>query len=185
MQIRDAQRELRIVYEGGFFGQLVAGVLWIVSATLATWSTRGVAIAVLVLGGILIFPVTMLLLRILGRPIALDARNPFRALAMQTAFVLPASMLLLVPVLEYRVTWFYPAMMVLVGAHYFPFATLYGMRSFLVLGVALIIAGVLLVVVAPTSFPAGGWLTACLVIVFAFIERFTVRSEMRVPLRGE
>lgn len=46
---------------------------------------------------------------------------------MQVAFVLPPSMLLLVPVGLYRLNWFFH----LVGAHYLPFATLYGMRMFL------------------------------------------------------
>jgi hypothetical protein len=43
---------------------------------------------------------------------------------MQVAFVLPLSMLLLVPVGLYRSNWFVPALMVLVGAHYLLFATL-------------------------------------------------------------
>jgi hypothetical protein len=53
---------------------------------------------------------------------------------MQAAFVLPLSMPLLLPVGLYRLHWFFPALMVLVGAHYLPFATLYGMRMFLFWG---------------------------------------------------
>jgi hypothetical protein len=49
------------------------------------------------------------------------------------AFVLPFSMLLLVPVGLYNLNWFFPALRVLLGAHYLPFATLYGMRMFLFL----------------------------------------------------
>jgi hypothetical protein len=49
---------------------------------------------------------------------------------MQVAFVLPASMPLLVPVGLYRLNWFYPAMTILLGAHYLPFVFLYGMRMF-------------------------------------------------------
>jgi hypothetical protein len=43
---------------------------------------------------------------------------------MQAAFVLPLSMPLLLPVGLYRLNWFYPALMILVGAHYLPFVFL-------------------------------------------------------------
>ena len=46
-----------------------------------------------------------------------------------------------------RLNWFFPALMVLVGAHYLPFATLYGMPMLLFLAGILIAAGV---VIAPT-----------------------------------
>jgi hypothetical protein len=39
MDIQDAQREVRFVYIGGFWGQLVSSVIWLVSAALGTWVT--------------------------------------------------------------------------------------------------------------------------------------------------
>jgi hypothetical protein len=39
MDIQDAQREVRSVYIGGFWGQLVSSVIWLVSAALGTWKT--------------------------------------------------------------------------------------------------------------------------------------------------
>lgn len=46
MQIRDAQREMCAAYLGGFAGQLIAGVIWAVSAafTLAAASNMGIAV---------------------------------------------------------------------------------------------------------------------------------------------
>jgi hypothetical protein len=43
-----------------------------------------------------------------------------------------------------RLNWFYPALMVLVGAHYLPFTFLYGMRMFVPLSVVLIGGGVVI-----------------------------------------
>ena len=57
---------------------------------------------------------------------------------MQVAFVLPLSMPLLLPVARYSLNLFYPALMVLLGAHYLPFVFLYGMRMFAVLTAALV-----------------------------------------------
>ena len=82
-----------------------------------------------------IFPLTRMLLRLSPRRAFVSTENPFTSVGIQVAFVLPLSMLLLVPVGLYRLGWFFPALMViLVGAHYLPFATLYGMRTFLFLG---------------------------------------------------
>ncbi|OLB25261.1 MAG: hypothetical protein DMG41_10060 [Acidobacteria bacterium] len=130
MDIQDAQREVRSVYVGGFWGQLVASVIWMMSAALGTWVTPKASILTIVIGGFFIFP-------------ALSRENPFNSLAMQVAFVLPLSMLLLVPVGLYRLNWFFPALIVLVGAHYLPFASLYGTRMFLFLSAILVAVGVL------------------------------------------
>ena len=124
MDIQDAQREVRSVYIGGFWGQLVTSIIWLVSATVGTWVTPKASILTVVIGGFFIFPLTQVLLRLSGRPASVSRQNQFNSLGMQVAFVLPFSMLLLVPVGHYRLNWFFPALMVLVGAHYLPFASL-------------------------------------------------------------
>src|ERR1700680_4740448 len=128
MDIQDAQREVRSVYIGGFWGQLVSSVIWLVSATLGTWVTPKGSMLTVVIGGFFIFALTQMLLRLSGRRASVSRENPFNSLGMQVAFVLPFSMLLLVPVGFYKLNWFFPALMILVGAHYLPFASLYGMR---------------------------------------------------------
>jgi hypothetical protein len=169
MLITDAQREVRSIFDGGSYGQFVSSVIWLLSAALATWSTSRSAIVMLVVGGFFIFPLTTLLLRIRCKPTALSAANPFRYLAMQTAFVLPFSMPLVVPAVAYRATLFYPAMMILVGAHYLPFGTLYGMRSFFALSAILITGGVTLALYFPSTFTAGGWVTGAVLLLFAVV----------------
>src|SRR3954468_17139455 len=107
MDIADAQREMRTRFVGGFYGQVVSGVLWLVSASLATWSTPRAAITTLVVGGFFIFPATELLVRVVGGKGPLTAPNSLRQLGMQVAFVLPLSMPLLVPVGQFRLNLFY------------------------------------------------------------------------------
>jgi hypothetical protein len=63
MQVQDAQREVRTVFAGGFWGQLVSSAIWLASAALGTWGTPRAAILLIVAGGFFIFPVTQLLLR--------------------------------------------------------------------------------------------------------------------------
>src|SRR5207249_3288243 len=112
-----------------------------------------------------IYPMLSLVLRILRRPASLSASNPFRFLAIQTAFVLPFSMLLVAPVVAYRADWFYPSIMVLLGAHYLPFGTLYGMRTFLVLAAVLIASGVAIALYIPGNFSLGGWVAGVTLLV--------------------
>ena len=179
MLISDAQREIRTHFIGGSYGQFVSGVVWLASSALATWSDTSLGILVLVVGGMFIFPITQLLIRIENRGTSISQRNALNQLGMQVAFVLPLSMPLLLPVVRYRETWFYPAMMVLVGAHYLPFAFLYGMRMFLALAAALLGAGFLVALYVPTSFSRGGWIAAAILIAFGVVGRVIVSRETK------
>ncbi len=179
MQIGDAQWEMRTRYVGGFYGQLVSGLLWLVSASLAQWSGPRAAITTLVLGGFFIFPATELLLRMAGERASLSAANSLRNLGMQAAFVLPLSMPLLVPIGLYRLTWFYPGMMVLLGAHYLPFAFLYGMRMFFGLTALLTGGGLMIAMYWPGSFSIGAWYTGLILLTFAFVGRAVAEKEYR------
>ncbi len=49
------------------------------------------------------------------------------ALGMQAAFTLPLSLPVVLAIAAVRPRWFYPAFMILLGAHYLPFVFMYGM----------------------------------------------------------
>lgn len=181
MVVQDAQREVRSVYIGGFWGQLVTSVIWLVSATLGTWATPKVSILTILIAGFFIFPLTQMLLRLSGRPASVSRENPFNSLGMQIAFVLPFSMLLLVPVGLYRLNWFFPALMILVGAHYLPFASLYGMRMFLLLSGILIAMGVVIALRFSETFSLGAWIGGLALFVFAWIGRSIATGEASAP----
>lgn len=177
MDIQDAQREVRSVYIGGFWGQLVSSVIWLVSAALGTWVSPRASILAVVIGGFFIFLLTQMLLRLSGRPASVSKGNPFNALGMQAAFVLPSSMLLLLPVGLYRLNWFFPALIVLLGAHYLPFATLYGMRMFLFLAGILIALGVVIAIYFSGTFSLGAWVAGLTLFAFAWIGRSIATGE--------
>lgn len=184
MDILDAQREVRSVYLGGFWGQMVSSALWFAGAALGTWVSVRASILSIVIGGFFIFPLTQLLLRLTGRRASLSRENSFNSLGMQTALVLPFSMLLLVPVGLYRLNWFFPALMVLVGAHYLPFATSYGMRMFLFLAAILIAMGVVIAMYFSGTFSLGAWISGVALFVFAWIGRSIATSEGTTRVRS-
>jgi hypothetical protein len=154
-------------------------MLWILSAALAIWSGPRLAILTLVIGGMFIFPATEALLRAAGARASISADNALRSLGMQVAFVLPLSMPLLVPVTRYRPTWFYPALMILLGAHYLPFVFLYGMRMFAVLAGMLIALGLLIAMYWSATFSLGAWITGATLLVFAGVGRAVAQREYR------
>jgi len=181
LDIEDAQREVRSVYVGGFWGQLVSSVVWLVSATLGTWVTPKASVLTVVIGGFFIFLLTQMLLRLSGRRASLSRENPFHSLAMQVAFVLPFSMLLLVPVGQYRLNLFFPALTVLLGAHYLPFAFLYGMRMFLFLAGILIAVGVVIALWFSGTFSLAAWVAGLVLFAFAWIGRSIASGEGAAP----
>ncbi len=179
MLVQDAQREVRTVFIGGFWGQLVASAIWLTSAGLGVWVSPRAAIITIVAAGFFIFPATQLLLRLTGRPTRTARGNPLHYLGMQIAFTLPMCMLLLVPVTEFRLNLFYPALMILLGAHYLPFVFLYGMRMFIPLCAILVCSGVAIAHYFPGSFALGGWICGLTLFIFAWTGRAIVQAEAR------
>jgi hypothetical protein len=176
MEIQQAQRDVRRVFLGGFVGQLVSGAVWLASAATATWYSRGAAMAVLVGVGMFIFPMTQMVLRLMGRPASLPKGHPMNALGMQVAFVLPLHFPLVYAATLYRQNWFYPSLMIAVGAHYLPFIYMYGMWQYGVLAAVLVGAGVGIGMYVPAMFSVGGWVGAVALLAFALVGRRAARA---------
>lgn len=179
MHVADAQREVRLTFMGGFPGQLVSGLIWLASAALATWGTPRNAFLVLAVGGAFIFPLTQLLLRAMGRRASLDPANPLGALAMQIAFTIPLSLPLIGAAMLHRLNWFYPAFLIVVGAHYLPFVFLYGMWTFALLAALMIVGGVWIGMTMPDCLTTGGWYGGGLLLAFGVLGLIVSRNEAR------
>jgi hypothetical protein len=180
MDILYAQREMRSAFLGGFAGQLVSGLIWLASTAVANWVNPRYGMAVLFLGSMLIFPLTQGLLRLIGRPAKVSPGNKLWFLGSQVAFTVPLNFLLVGAATLYNENWFFPAAMIVVGSHYLPFITLYGMKMFGVLAGLLVVGGAGLALYGPPIFTLGGWLTALLLIAFAVLGRQLVLREEQV-----
>jgi hypothetical protein len=167
MLVSDAQRESRTVYLGGSVGQLMSAVVWLASAAVGTLAGPTAGFWGLALGGAAIFPLTQAALRLAGRRASLSAGNPFRGLAIQVAFTVPLAIPLAGAAALHRPGWFYPACLIIVGAHYLPFVFLYGMRTFAVLAATLIACGYAIGLLAPDEILLGGWVGGVVLLVFA------------------
>ena len=98
------------------------------------------------------------------------------------AFVLPLSMPLLLPISQYNLNLFYPALMILLGAHYLPFVFLYGMRMFAALAACLLGGGIIIAMYLSKSFSIGAWYTGTILLIFAVVGKVLAQSERRRQL---
>lgn len=184
MEIKECQREMRSAFLGGFAGQLVSGLIWLVSSLASSVFSQTAGMAVLFFGSMGIFPLTQAFLRLLGRPGKVSPENGLWQLGSQTAFIVPINFLLVGAAVLYKPDWFYPAAMIVVGSHYLPFLTLYGMKLFGFLAGILVIAGAGLALYGPPIFSLGGWLTGGVLLAFAFAGRQIVLQEEKQGKRS-
>jgi hypothetical protein len=166
--ISEAQAEVRTAYLGGFVGQLVSSLIWFASAAVATFVDPKTGFWTLAIGGVAIFPLTKALLHIAGRSVVPNPKNSLNQLGMQIAFTVPIVLPLAGISALHNLGWFYPACMIIIGAHYLPFIFLYGMKTFAALAATLVCAGFAIGMMAPNQLVMGGWVGSVVLFAFAF-----------------
>jgi len=168
MSISQAQADMRAGYLGGGTGILASALAWSAAALVAATGAPRNAIWVLLVGGMFIYPVGLLICKLAGGRGRHRTGNPLGQLAGASTFWL-IFCLPLAYVLGLRdPAWFFAAMLLLIGGRYLVFATVYGMRLYWVLGLALAAAGCALVVLGA----AAQWVAAAgavLEAVFALV----------------
>ena len=141
MLIADAQREMRHAYFGGAPGMMVSALAWLVAGIVALQMSPQRAVWALFIGGMCIHPVSLLLVKALGRPARHSPENPFGPLAFATTVWMILSLPLAYAASLLHIEWFFPAMLFVIGGRYTTFATIYGERLYWICGIALVLAG--------------------------------------------
>ncbi len=171
------QKEMRSAFLGGYAGQLVSGLIWLTASAVSLLSSPVHGMLVLFFGCMGIFPLTQLTLKMMGRSARVSKENGLWALGAQIAFTVPINFILVGAIILYRPEWFFPSAMIIVGSHYLPFITLYGMKMFGILSSILILTGAGLGLYGPQIFSLGGWFTGIMLMIFAFAGRWMVLKE--------
>ena len=131
----------------------------------------------LIIGGMLIFPTSVMVCKLAGRPGKHSEGNPLAPLAIEGTIWMLLSILTAVGVAFYKVEWFFPAMLLVIGGRYFSFATLYGLRIYWAFGATLAMAGMLLAI---SEAPVAGSAFAGSVIEYAFgLGLFRLQPDTR------
>ncbi|MCA0375448.1 MAG: hypothetical protein LCH84_07255 [Gemmatimonadetes bacterium] len=179
MEWTRAQDDVRRAYLDGAPGMLVSGTLWVASAAIAQRGDVRLAMIVLFVGGMFIFPVSAVLTRLLGGAATLPKGHPMTALAMQSAFIMPFGWPLVVAAGMARPAWYFAGAGLLVAVHYFPFITLYGMRLYGVLAGAIMLAAGAALWWAPASVSASAWTTGLAEVIAGGVTLWSVRQRAR------
>lgn len=169
MEWKEAQREARSAFVGGSVGQIVSGIIWLLAAALGTWAGRSQGIITLFFGGMLIFPLTQLSLRLIGKRGALSRENPLNKGFMLSVLAMVASYPLVYMATVHSANWFFPAFALVIAAHYLWFVLLYGMWHYAVLAAVLANFGAGLAMAPYNTFTLCGWLGGTAILLFGII----------------
>ena len=164
--IAQAQSNMRSGYLCGAPGVLVSGCVWLAAGLVAALKSPSMAVFVLLIGGALIHPASVVLCKALGRTGTHEPGNPLGALAIEGTFWLLAGIAIAYGMSALVQEWFFPAMLLLIGGRYLTFQTLYGLRVYWLCGAALCLAGLGLAVVRPPAH-LGALAGAAIELVFA------------------
>lgn len=135
---------MREAYYCGAPGVISSGTAWFVAGLVAVIVSPTAGILTLLLGGMLIFPISIVFCRLIGASGKHKKENPLAALAIEGTFGMLISIPIAAGLAFYRIEWFFPAMLFVIGGRYLTFSTLYGRRLYWAFAVILVITGWLL-----------------------------------------
>jgi hypothetical protein len=121
----------------------------------------------LIFGGMLIFPVSVGLCKVIGRSGTHVKDNPLASLAMEGTFWMLLSLPVAIGAAFYKIEWFFPAMLLVIAGRYLTFATLYGMRVYWLFGATLAVSVIPLVIFEAPAF-VGAYTGALIEFFFGF-----------------
>ena len=142
LEIETAQLELRRAFLRGGPGAIVSGLVWLVAGITASAFGLPTGFAALFFGGMLIFPVASLFVRVVLRLKPASKQNPGGITVIETIFPMIFGFMTAWLLLPYRPEFVFPMSAIAVGAHYFGFRTAYGDWANWILGGIMCLVGV-------------------------------------------
>lgn len=151
MNLNDYQKELRQSYVGGGPGAIVSAVVWFTAAAVSTFSSVSAGFAVLFFGGMLIFPLSKLLVGLIFGRSPESKDNPGGLIVVETVFPMIGCLFAAWLILPHKPEFVFPIASIAVGAHYYGFRTAYGDWTYWVLATALCLIGTLAIIIRMPS----------------------------------
>lgn len=174
--ISQAQTDMCREYGNGSVGIIISGLVWVTSAVVSFQFSAKQAIWTLLIGGMFIYPLSVLVGKAIGVSGTHAKGNPLGKLAMEgTIFMIMCLPLAFGLSLQHN-EWFFQAMLMIIGGRYLTFASIYGIKLYWILGAFLGIAAYSLFSLHVGSF--GSALTGALIeIVFGTFMLITFRKK--------
>lgn len=175
--IKEAQVQMRKYYAGGATGVLVSGVVWLLCAIASTLYPPKQTMWVLLIGGALIHPVSILLGKLMGIKDKQPSGNPLARLAMEGTLFMIFCIPLAYVLAAQQATWFFLGMMLIIGGRYLIFTTVYGNKMYWLLGFTLALACFILFQNS-TSVLVIALTTGIIEICFGFVILFNYKKSL-------
>ncbi|GGA68403.1 hypothetical protein GCM10011369_07570 [Neiella marina] len=151
----DAQLDMRNAYHHGAPGVLCSGLVWLIAGLVAVFSSAVAGILTLVIAGMLIFPASVLVCKLLGRTGKHFITNPLAPLAIEGTFWMLLSIPIALVLAIDQPQYFFPAMMLVIAGRYLTFRTLYGLKTFYLFSAVLVAAAFAIVAAQSPPYVAG------------------------------
>ncbi len=179
MTVIEAQEDMRKSYFGGGPGALVSGIIWLTSGITALMSTAQISVLVFFFGGMLIHPLGIVLSKALNRSGKHKTGNPLSSLALESTFLLFIGLFIAYFVLQIRPDWFFSIMILIIGARYLIFSSIYGMRIYWAFGTTLILSGIV-GFLFNSSFYIIGLIGGIIEILFSIIILYLEKNKLKL-----
>ena len=186
--LHEAQEDMRVGYFSGGAGILASSLAWLTAAFISWRFSSERAVWALFIGGAFIHPVGILICKFLGGRGNHSKGNPLASLAGASTFWLIFSLPLAYATYLQRESWFFPAMLLVIGGRYLIFAFLYGLCLYWLFGFTL--AGAAYLTAACKATPVfgslvGGTVEAVFgVAVLALHWRWRHTNKLPTPSNG-
>jgi hypothetical protein len=173
----DYHKEIRQSYLGGFSILLIEGFFWILAGILWDFVSFKIGIFVIIISGTFFYPISQLLQNILKRP-KIRKENPLNLLFTQISLIIPFSFPLIYLLTKENVNLFFPALTIIIGAHYLPFVYAYKLKIYWILASLLVVGGSLFGFIMTDNFYYCAYYTGGVLLLFAIINRYLIKKEI-------
>ncbi|WP_099769085.1 DUF7010 family protein [Chryseobacterium sp. 52] len=150
--LQDAQSDMKEGYGYGSIGVFVSGTVWLFSSWAVNFYTVQKGIWVLMIGGVFIFPLATLIGKLIGIKGKHHKNNPLGKLAMEGTLWMIMCIPLAYGLSLNKAEWFFQGMLLIIAGRYLTFASIYGMRIYWILGMALGAAAFILFKIGAEAF---------------------------------
>lgn len=168
MEFKESQEDMNISYYGGATGVLASGIIWCIAGLVGSVYSITASMVALFIGGMFIFPLSVLLSKGLKRTGKHAHNNALRHLAIESLGILFVGLFIAFSVAQFNTKLFYPIMLLIIGARYLIFQTLYGLKVYWFLGASLILAGFLSAILN-FAFIYGAFIGGVIEILFSLV----------------
>lgn len=182
MEFKASQKDMNLSYYGGATGVLASGIIWLIAGIIGIVFSNTASMLTLYVGGTLIFPLSVLISKVLGRKGKHADDNVLRHLAIEGLGILFVGLFLAYCITLFNEALFYPIMLLMIGVRYLTFQTLYGLKAYWFLGGTLIIAGFLSTTLS-APFIVGAFTGGIVEVLFSLIIFKQSKTKDPMPIQ--